>query len=284
MSLTKTLTVDFVLKSLELVYSDKDGASTSELHPICNIVSVTGQPHIGFAVRDLITNQRAHRYPHDDMLKIVLETNGTHQNDISFEINQVSNQPGWTNDVAGVQQAIDDINFWISQCNDPSAAVAGGATEATLLQILAATDNTKDFEMKLIKDTGAADIIVKEIKSLDQDTQVFTTTYEDASGAVYVPVGPLVYMDPEAVLSLVLAELISDTLTHNSVISSGSSNVPAGSRRGSVFNNGAVSGTWNGISLPAGVRMPWGPVGKNDTFNVINFDASGTTFIIEFDN
>jgi hypothetical protein len=58
--------------------------------------------------------------------------------------------------------------------------------------------------------------------------------------------------------------------------------VPSGSLAGSVLNAGSVAGTWNGSSLPAGVSVPWSPIGNRDTYGAINYDATGTTFIIEY--
>ncbi len=72
------------------------------------------------------------------------------------------------------------------------------------------------------------------------------------------------------------------TRTHNPVIVTGIGNVPSGSLRGSVFNSGDAAGTWNGISLPAGIGIPWGQTGVRDPYSQIDYDATGTTFIIEY--
>ena len=41
-------------------------------------------------------------------------------------------------------------------------------------------------------------------------------------------------------------------------------------------------GVWNGISLPTGVGVPWEEVGNRDTYAAIDYDATGTTFLIEY--
>ncbi|NIP30412.1 MAG: hypothetical protein GTN59_07580 [Candidatus Dadabacteria bacterium] len=51
---------------------------------------------------------------------------------------------------------------------------------------------------------------------------------------------------------------------------------------GSVLNAGSAAGTWNGVSLPAGVSIPWSQVANRDTYGAISYDATGTTFIIEY--
>ena len=70
--------------------------------------------------------------------------------------------------------------------------------------------------------------------------------------------------------------------THNSVSASGAGSVPAGSMSGSVLNAGNAAGTWNGISIPAGVSIPWGAIGNRDTYGAIAYDGTGTTLIIEY--
>jgi hypothetical protein len=72
------------------------------------------------------------------------------------------------------------------------------------------------------------------------------------------------------------------TRTHNTVSATGAGSVPAGSMCGSAINIGEVAGTWNGISLPAGVSIPWTQIGPRDTYGAIAYDATGTTFIIEY--
>ena len=51
---------------------------------------------------------------------------------------------------------------------------------------------------------------------------------------------------------------------------------------GSVLNVGNTAGTWNGISLPAGISIPWSQIANRDTYGSISYDATGTTFIIEY--
>lgn len=74
--------------------------------------------------------------------------------------------------------------------------------------------------------------------------------------------------------------------THNTVLATLPGFIPAGSISGSVFNSGNQPAGWNGIIIPAGVTIPWGPVGNRDTYGVINYDPTisgpGTTLIIEY--
>jgi hypothetical protein len=259
-------------------------------------------------------------------------------------------------------------------------AISNGlATEATLLSVLNALVAHQDMEILLVRDTGNGDLVVQQIREYDETTQTWITSYQDVSGAPYVPVGPLEYLDPSAVLNLMLTEMLDQGLTldaikldtanldvalstrateatqllvkavldtikldtanldvalstraseatllltnallttidadtsnldvalstraseatvtsidtrltpavrtHNTVSSSGAGSVPAGSMSGSVLNAGNAAGTWNGISIPAGVSIPWGPIGNRDTYGAIAYDGSGTTLIIEY--
>lgn len=92
-------------------------------------------------------------------------------------------------------------------------ATSGLATEATLLQVLNNMIASQDIEILLVRDTGNADQVIQQIREYDQGTGVWNTRYEDVTGATYVPVGPLEYLDPSAVLNLILTELLDQGLT-----------------------------------------------------------------------
>jgi len=77
-------------------------------------------------------------------------------------------------------------------------------------------------------------------------------------------------------------DLVPANRTHNTVIAVGAGVVPKGTLRGSVLNQGNVDGVWNGINLPAGVSVPWGDIVLRDRYNAIQYDATGTTFVIEY--
>lgn len=101
------------------------------------------------------------------------------------------------------------------------AAGGGGgglAQEATLLSILNNMIASQDVEILLVRDTGAADIVVQQIREYDQGTGAWNTRYENVNGGAYVPVGPLEYLDPSSVLNLILSQntsinnkLVTDT-------------------------------------------------------------------------
>lgn len=82
------------------------------------------------------------------------------------------------------------------------------ATESTLNSLLNQTIATQDIEILLVRDTGASDVVVQQIREYSQGTGLWTTSYENVSGNAYTPIGALEYLDPSAVLNLLLAETL----------------------------------------------------------------------------
>jgi len=77
-------------------------------------------------------------------------------------------------------------------------------------------------------------------------------------------------------------KLTPQARVHNTLSANAVGVIPAGSMSGSVLNAGNAAGTWNGISIPAGVSIPWGAIGNRDTYGAIAYDGTGTTLIIEY--
>ena len=106
------------------------------------------------------------------------------------------------------QQSLLLINDAIAQ------AVAGSATEATLISVLnAIVASDQDIEILLVRDeaVGNGNPVLKQVTNYETGTPVIT--YENVDGTTYVPapnpVPVYVYLDPSAVLNLALAELIT---------------------------------------------------------------------------
>ena len=151
---------------------------------------------------------------------------------------------------------------------------------STLLQILAAIQGGQNFSTALVEDaTGAVYTEVRIWNGTTFDPPV----YYDAEGNTVTPVAPITYINPDYHLSQIVVLLSpQSTRIHHTVSATGAGSVPAGSMRGSVLNAGNSAGTWNGISLPAGVSIPWDAIGNRDTYGAISYNATGTTFIIEY--
>lgn len=92
---------------------------------------------------------------------------------------------------------------------DAGGVPAGLATEVTLQAVLTAINQHQDFEPKLVVDIGAANQVVCQLIEFDEQTATYNYIYKDVNGNPYAPVGPLQYINPEALLQLILTELIS---------------------------------------------------------------------------
>lgn len=141
-------------------------------------------------------------YPFKDRKTITITFHDETSNpSIKFDLEEISNQPGWTLDLAGVIQAVTDICGWITTATGPTT---GLATEATALNILnAIVASGQDVEVLLVRDTGDSDKVLQQITDYINNT----TVYKDVNGNIVVPVGPLEYLDPSAVLNLILTQL-----------------------------------------------------------------------------
>jgi hypothetical protein len=169
-------------------------------------------------------------------------------------------------------------------------AISGGgggglAQESTLLSILNNMIASQDVEILLVRDTGAANVVVQQIREYDQGTGAWVTRYEDVSGGAYVPVGPLEYLDASAVLNLVLAELQglntpqSIGATYDVVTDATGSPIAAGKRRVSVFNSGSANGSWMGKTIKPGVVLSF-VADERDTLPSFAYDGTGTELLI----
>jgi len=154
----------------------------------------------------------------------------------------------------------------------------GIAANGTLLNILSALQAGQNFVQLLVEDATGA--VYSEVK-IWNGTSFDPPIYYDAEGNIVTPVAPITYLNPDVHLAQITLLLTPQTRTHNTLNVTGAGTVPT-SLRGSVINVGSAAGTWNGKSLPAGVSIPWDTVGNRDTYGPITYNATGTTFIIEY--
>ena len=105
----------------------------------------------------------------------------------------------------------------LAQLINMSASVAppgGLATQATLVSVLnAIVAADQDIEILLVRDLGNGGLVVQQITDYQTGTPV--VSYKDVNGAVYVPVGPIEYLDPSGVLNLILTQI---TAINNKII------------------------------------------------------------------
>jgi hypothetical protein len=149
------------------------------------------------------------------------------------------------------------------------------ATETTLASLLTAF-NTEDFASQV-----TLQALLTAFNTVDFSTEVTLNALLTAFNAEDFAT--------ETTLASVLVDTTSidtrltpQTRTQVYTVAVTVGIVPPGSLAGSVFNSGSAAGIWNGSTLPAGVSVPWSPIGNRDTYGAINYNATGTTFIIEY--
>lgn len=219
-------------------------------------------------------------YPHPDLNVVTVEFSDR-ESDLNIILERVTNQVGWTPDEPGCIQAVDDIRGWV---NTVVAGIGASATEATLQQVLTELQKGKDYELALVKDTGNADQIVSQVRLWDQTTGTLgAPTYYDVSGAVYVPVGPLTYLDTEGAVLALLNEVATSTTRTPSIIRATNavgSPIAPGSRQVLCYNAGTADGSFVGATIKPGESFPLNAGGENDVLGPVSYDGTGTELVI----
>ena len=214
-------------------------------------------------------------YPYVDMNLVTVEINNRETN-LTFDLAAVTNQATWTLNQVGCNQAQTDIRGWLVT----ASGGAGLATEATLSSLLSELQKGKDYEVKLVKDTGAGNLIVKEVVLWNQTSGTFDAPiYYDAAGSVYVPVGAILYVDTEAAIIALLNEVansVQRTPSFTNVLGVANTSVAAGARSVAFFNNGPTVATILGSPLAAGKGIEFPAGGENDTLAAITYVTIAT--------
>lgn len=202
-----------------------------------------------------------------------------------FDLEDVQNQAGWTNDIAGVNNAIADITEWLSQCCGFTAAPL--ATEATLNAVLAAVQQHQEYEFLLVRDPGNSDLVVRQVIEYDEQTNTFSYSYEEIDGTPYVPIGSPVYVDYTSLLNLILtklndidAQFTGDItgLTTVDISGDNSYDIPQCNSWELVVTAGTV--TDGVIVYPEGVWSSSAPLKTTFPALSTNLDATGATAFI----
>jgi len=181
----------------------------------------------------------------------------------------------------------DTLRLWaIDFLEQINTAVGGGggsalATEATLISVLnAIVASDQDIEILLVRDTVTL-IVYQQIT--DYTSGVPVVTYKDVNGTPFVPVNPMEYLDPSAVMNLMLTELIAINASTTPIASiptgldvivgAGAATVVAGKRTVSFMNTGDANTTVNGTTLKAGIAITYPELANGDTYAAIPYDA-----------
>jgi len=307
----KKIEVSKVGSTIEVLVINPVTPNAPECYALSAIKSVVPvrQENLGTSLTDRAP------YPDTDLNIITINFHNEDSNpSLKFDLSTVSNQPGWTADLSGLIQASTDICGWMTQS---AGGGVPGATESTLQGVLQAIQNHQDFEMKLVRDTGNGDKVVCEIAEYNETTGDYNYIYKDVGGASYVPVGPLEYLDPSAVLNLILSEITSinstldvdlstraseatllsqkavidiinvsiDNLNTPQTITPGlfrstSAGITGPHRRMSFMNTGNNNGTVGLVTLKPGESITFSAEGLRDRLSALSYDATGTEFLV----
>jgi len=124
-----------------------EGESVPEIYPLSKIMSVNPTEMLG---RGLISS-----HPYEDLLKVRLDLEGENRY-FEFNLQQVTNQPTWTFDTNGLNQAVEDLSSWSSSS---SGGGGGSYTPSTPSAIVATTDGAttagwKSFSLQFLGEGG----------------------------------------------------------------------------------------------------------------------------------
>ena len=112
----------------------------------------------------------------------------------------------------------------------------------------------------------------------------FTITYYDANGAVIIPVGPLIYVNPQYVLNDILLQVTSintpTVRTPAMFRTSASGSVTAGKRSVSIRNAGGANGVVLGANILPGEIVNFDAGSLKDTLGAITYNGTGTDLLI----
>jgi hypothetical protein len=111
----KKIEIEKIGSSIAIRVEQNDGSyAPANYYPISAIRSVEPQVQIGIAPVQS-DNNRLNNYPYEDKLMISLSFTSENLTKEYFDIQDVTNQPGWTADLSGMVQALSDINGWLVQ-------------------------------------------------------------------------------------------------------------------------------------------------------------------------
>jgi len=79
--------------------------------------------------------------------------------------------------------------------------------QSTLTSILSKLTSTQDVEILLVRDLGDNSRVIQQIRTYNQGTNSWTTTFEKVDGTPHTVLGALEYLDSSSVLNLILTEL-----------------------------------------------------------------------------
>ncbi|PHS05101.1 MAG: hypothetical protein COA88_12835 [Kordia sp.] len=165
-----------------------------ENYNLLNVKSVVPTFLSGYGTRSASTNQRKNPYHHDDKIILAITFIGeSGEPSLQFDIQDVSNQPGWTANIAGLDQATADVCSWIAACIAAGGGGGGDATEATLSSLeqktagsLVNVDHDQVVIAYVVAGNGIGEILTATYKLATVTVATLTNTYDGSNRLIDV--------------------------------------------------------------------------------------------------
>jgi len=135
------------------------------------VKSVQGVFQENFGERNASTRQRKNPIRYDNLATIIVNFHDINAPELTKRLQDVDNQATWTDNIAGLMQALSDINSWLSAASSSSAitSILTGNTEVPSVVANAASGTAgstvagvKSFSISFEGSNGAKDGVVVE--------------------------------------------------------------------------------------------------------------------------
>lgn len=207
---------------------------------------------------------------------------------VRLSLNEISNQPSWTNDVDGAEQSIKDLSTWISAWFVLLGSINSNIddVEAYLAQILSAIQSGSDYEAALVLD--AANVTWLEVRIYNPSTGTWDAPlyYQAGSNIPGTPTDPITYINPNSYLSQLVINTTSATRTPGLIRVTGAGTIAPLVYDFSVSNVGSANGSIIGGTIKPGETLNWGAGALNNSYaaGTISYDGTGTELVIIYNS
>lgn len=203
----KTIEVSNVGSTIQILVANIVKPNAPECFALTGVKSVVPIYNLGIGRAGIINPTT---YPFTDQLVITVNFNNEHANPpITFDIQTVSNQAGWTADLPGLIQAVTDICGWISAAGGSTGLLA---TEVTLLAtnaLLATIDaDTSNLDVALSTRATEATLVALLAKVIAAPS---TEAKQDAAIVLLTTIAGLDFAT-ETTLASILSKLTGSNL------------------------------------------------------------------------
>lgn len=209
---------DIELSGVSIRYREYTAGGTAiwNYYPVAHVEAVESVVQIGFGTRDT-TNLRKNPTRQDDLLRITISfADGTKS--LVFDIQNVMNQAGWTANVAGMAQALSDINGWLA--TGGGGLPAGAATSANQATEIAVLEDIRDQGIGVIQSTSSSETLPYTIPAGVNSYSIITQGSVAADGVTF-PAGTVFSSSHPSQDGTVLSQAFTDVAAGSLLVTTG---------------------------------------------------------------